>query len=201
MSHTFSRRTALWLVAAPLLASNAARAAQGANVTTTASGLSYVDVVVGTGPSPKPGQMCTVHYTGTLENGKKFDSSRDRNEPFTFAIGQGQVIKGWDEGVSTMKVGGRRTPHHPRFARLRRARRSGRHPAERHADFRRRIAEGELRAERLAPARLRLVACPMTSTRAAARVAFPGSTLLRPHRLLPETAGCGGLPRAAAVAP
>jgi peptidylprolyl isomerase len=109
LSHTFSRRTALWLVAAPLLASNAARAAQGAKVTTTASGLSYVDVVVGTGPSPKPGQMCTVHYTGTLENGKKFDSSRDRNEPFTFAIGQGQVIKGWDEGVSTMKVGGRRT--------------------------------------------------------------------------------------------
>ena len=109
MSVPFSRRAALWLMAAPILASNAARAAQGANVTTTASGLSYVDVVVGTGPTPKPGQRCTVHYTGTLENGKKFDSSRDRNEPFTFTIGQGQVIKGWDEGVSTMKVGGRRT--------------------------------------------------------------------------------------------
>lgn len=76
---------------------------------TTPSGLRYVDVVVGTGPSPKPGQTCTVHYTGTLDNGRKFDSSRDRGEPFTFTIGQGDVIKGWDEGVATMKVGGRRT--------------------------------------------------------------------------------------------
>ena len=78
-------------------------------MTKTPSGLSYTDVVEGTGATPKPGQACTVHYTGTLENGKKFDSSRDRNEPFTFTIGSGQVIRGWDEGVSTMKVGGRRT--------------------------------------------------------------------------------------------
>jgi peptidylprolyl isomerase len=112
MTDRKTRRGALWLLAAPFLAPlahSAARAAQGGNVITTSSGLRYVDVNVGTGPSPKPGQSCTVHYTGTLENGRKFDSSRDRNEPFTFVIGQGQVIKGWDEGVSTMKVGGRRT--------------------------------------------------------------------------------------------
>jgi FKBP-type peptidyl-prolyl cis-trans isomerase len=112
MSHTNTRRGVLGLIAAPLfasVASKAAAAAQGAKVITTSSGLRYVDVVVGTGATPKPGQTCTVHYTGTLENGRKFDSSRDRNEPFSFVIGQGQVIKGWDEGVSTMKVGGRRT--------------------------------------------------------------------------------------------
>jgi ketosteroid isomerase-like protein len=75
---------------------------------TTASGLKYVDLVIGTGESPKRGQMVTVHYTGTLENGKKFDSSLDRGEPFTFPIGMGRVIKGWDEGVMTMKIGGKR---------------------------------------------------------------------------------------------
>lgn len=79
-----------------------------ANVVTTPSGLKYVDLEEGTGATPEPGQTVTVHYTGTLENGKKFDSSRDRNQPFKFKIGQGQVIKGWDEGLSTMKVGGRR---------------------------------------------------------------------------------------------
>jgi peptidylprolyl isomerase len=107
-----NRRQAFGLLTAPLVATLAphpARAAQGGKMITTASGLRYVDVVVGTGPSPKPGQSCTVHYTGTLENGRKFDSSRDRGEPFTFTIGQGDVIKGWDEGVATMKVGGRRT--------------------------------------------------------------------------------------------
>jgi peptidylprolyl isomerase len=75
---------------------------------TTPSGLQYIDLVEGTGDSPKTGQTVTVHYTGTLENGKKFDSSRDRNQPFQFKIGVGQVIKGWDEGVGSMKVGGRR---------------------------------------------------------------------------------------------
>ncbi len=75
---------------------------------TTASGLKYIDETVGTGDSPNTGQKVTVHYTGTLENGKKFDSSKDRDEPFTFTIGIGQVIKGWDEGVATMKVGGKR---------------------------------------------------------------------------------------------
>ena len=82
---------------------------QGGNkVVTTASGLQYEDIVVGTGASPAPGKTVTVHYTGTLTNGTKFDSSRDRGQPFQFVIGVGQVIKGWDEGVMSMKVGGRR---------------------------------------------------------------------------------------------
>jgi bifunctional DNA-binding transcriptional regulator/antitoxin component of YhaV-PrlF toxin-antitoxin module len=76
---------------------------------TTASGLQYEEVVEGTGAAPKAGQTVVVHYTGWLMDGKKFDSSRDRGEPFQFTLGQGQVIKGWDEGLSTMKVGGRRT--------------------------------------------------------------------------------------------
>ena len=75
---------------------------------TMPSGLQYVDQVVGVGAMPQPGQRVTVHYTGTLEDGAVFDSSRDRNRPFSFTIGVGQVIKGWDEGVSTMRVGGRR---------------------------------------------------------------------------------------------
>ncbi len=74
----------------------------------TPSGLEYVDEVIGTGAEPKTGQHVTVHYVGTLTNGTKFDSSRDRNEPFTFVIGEGEVIKGWDEGVATMRVGGKR---------------------------------------------------------------------------------------------
>lgn len=76
--------------------------------TTTPSGLRYKDIVVGTGESPQTGQTVTVHYTGTLTNGSKFDSSRDRGQPFSFPIGAGRVIKGWDEGVATMKMGGRR---------------------------------------------------------------------------------------------
>ncbi len=78
----------------------------------TASGLQYVDETEGTGESPQKGQSCIVHYTGWLwENsgkGKKFDSSRDRNAPFVFPVGEEMVIKGWDEGVLTMKVGGKR---------------------------------------------------------------------------------------------
>lgn len=77
-------------------------------LTTTDSGLQYVDVTEGTGAMPQSGQRVTVHYTGTLEDGTKFDSSRDRGRPFTFQIGVGQVIKGWDEGVATMRVGGQR---------------------------------------------------------------------------------------------
>ncbi|MBE9178360.1 FKBP-type peptidyl-prolyl cis-trans isomerase [Oculatella sp. LEGE 06141] len=76
--------------------------------TATASGLKYVDLVAGTGATPAPGQTVVVQYTGTLEDGTKFDSSRDRNQPFTFNLGTGAVIAGWDEGLSTMKVGGRR---------------------------------------------------------------------------------------------
>src|SRR5207244_10072275 len=74
----------------------------------TASGLEYNDMVVGQGATPQAGQTVVVHYTGWLTNGQKFDSSRDRNEPFEFVLGRGQVIKGWDEGLSTMKVGGDR---------------------------------------------------------------------------------------------
>ncbi|HAX87532.1 MAG TPA: peptidylprolyl isomerase [Cyanobacteria bacterium UBA11370] len=75
---------------------------------TTPSGLKYIDLKEGTGVMPTTGQTVVVHYTGTLEDGSKFDSSRDRGSPFSFKIGVGQVIKGWDEGVATMKVGGRR---------------------------------------------------------------------------------------------
>ena len=79
------------------------------NATTTDSGLKYVVIEEGDGASPQKGENVTVHYTGTLEDGTKFDSSRDRNRPFSFKLGVGQVIKGWDEGVADMKVGGRRT--------------------------------------------------------------------------------------------
>lgn len=78
------------------------------NVVTTESGLKYKDLQEGTGATPQKGQTVVVHYTGTLEDGTKFDSSRDRKQPFSFKLGAGQVIKGWDEGLSTMKVGGRR---------------------------------------------------------------------------------------------
>jgi peptidylprolyl isomerase len=84
------------------------RTGNGAAEITTASGLKYSDSVVGTGATPQKGQTVTVHYTGTLENGKKFDSSVDRGVPANFEIGVGKVIKGWDEGLMTMKVGGKR---------------------------------------------------------------------------------------------
>jgi len=81
-------------------------------MTKTESGLQYLDDKEGTGESPKTGRTCVMHYTGWLwENdakGKKFDSSKDRGQPFEFTIGVGEVIKGWDEGVATMKVGGKR---------------------------------------------------------------------------------------------
>lgn len=82
-------------------------------MTQTASGLSYEDTQVGTGASPTQGQTCVMHYTGWLwvdgAKGAKFDSSLDRGRPFEFPLGLGRVIKGWDEGVATMKVGGKRT--------------------------------------------------------------------------------------------
>jgi FKBP-type peptidyl-prolyl cis-trans isomerase FkpA len=80
---------------------------------TTASGLQYIDELAGNGPEAVSGKTVRVHYTGWLyENGvqgKKFDSSRDRNDPFEFSLGAGMVIRGWDEGVAGMKVGGKRT--------------------------------------------------------------------------------------------
>ncbi len=85
----------------------------GSKMQKTPSGLQYEDTVVGTGATPKTGQICVMHYTGWLwENGakgQKFDSSVDRGKPFKFQIGRGMVIKGWDEGVATMKVGGKRS--------------------------------------------------------------------------------------------
>jgi peptidylprolyl isomerase len=113
-----STTPALWLavliagafiVAAP----HAARAQTAGKTTTTPSGLQYSDTQVGTGPSPKPGQICVMHYTGWLyqdgAKGKKFDSSVDRGTPFEFPLGMHRVIGGWDEGVAGMKVGGKRT--------------------------------------------------------------------------------------------
>ncbi|MGY4514975.1 FKBP-type peptidyl-prolyl cis-trans isomerase [Lysobacter sp. HA18] len=81
--------------------------------TTTASGLQFEDIVVGTGAEAKPGRNVVVHYTGWLyengQQGEKFDSSKDHGEPFIFPLGGGMVIKGWDEGVQGMKEGGKRT--------------------------------------------------------------------------------------------
>ena len=75
---------------------------------TTASGLQYTDEKVGTGPAPAKGQVVSVHYTGKLTNGTVFDSSVRRGTPFSFQLGAGKVIPGWDEGIATMKVGGKR---------------------------------------------------------------------------------------------
>jgi peptidylprolyl isomerase len=105
------------LIAAAIIVSMpgafAAPPAIAQNVMTTPSGLKIIDINVGTGATPKAGQTCVMHYTGWLyENGakgKKFDSSVDRGKPFEFPIGGHQVIAGWDEGVATMKVGGKRT--------------------------------------------------------------------------------------------
>jgi FKBP-type peptidyl-prolyl cis-trans isomerase FkpA len=86
---------------------------QRTRMTTTPSGLQYEDTTVGSGAEAKPGQHVHVHYTGWLYNdgtqGAKFDSSVDRKDPFAFSLGAGQVIKGWDEGVAGMKIGGKRT--------------------------------------------------------------------------------------------
>ncbi|UCH87732.1 MAG: FKBP-type peptidyl-prolyl cis-trans isomerase [Dehalococcoidia bacterium] len=76
--------------------------------TVTSSGLQYIDIEVGSGESPQTGQTVVVHYTGWLADGTKFDSSLDRGEPFSFTFGTGRVIKGWDEGLATMKVDGKR---------------------------------------------------------------------------------------------
>jgi peptidylprolyl isomerase len=106
----------LAIALAGLLAAGASTqaAAQAAGSTmTTASGLQITDTQVGTGATPRPGQICVMHYTGWLSvngaKGKKFDSSVDRGQPFEFPIGRHQVIAGWEEGVASMKVGGKRT--------------------------------------------------------------------------------------------
>jgi peptidylprolyl isomerase len=99
----------LALVAGGILYFFAWRGGSSGQQVTTASGLKYTDIVEGQGASPKLGQTVSVLYTGTLENGTKFDSSSDHGgKPYTFQIGRGAVIKGWDEGLMTMKVGGKR---------------------------------------------------------------------------------------------
>jgi peptidylprolyl isomerase len=114
--HRFTR-AALMTAALAFTAIGAAvmtdKAAAQSKPVTTASGLQMTDTAVGSGPQPKQGQTAVVHYTGWLyvngAKGQKFDSSVDRGRPFEFPVGQGRVIKGWDEGVATMKVGGKRT--------------------------------------------------------------------------------------------
>jgi len=103
-------------LAALATSASTATAQAPAKTMTTASGLKIIDTKVGTGAKPKTGQTCVMHYTGWLydagakdNKGKKFDSSVDRGQPFEFPLGRGQVIKGWDEGVATMQVGGKRT--------------------------------------------------------------------------------------------
>jgi peptidylprolyl isomerase len=83
-------------------------AEQMGELTTTPSGLQYTDIVIGTGATPQSGQTVVVNYTGWLPDGKKFDSSLDRGVPFEFVLDRGNVIKGWDEGLATMKIGGKR---------------------------------------------------------------------------------------------
>jgi peptidylprolyl isomerase len=118
------KATAMWLLAViaaialaalPASADEKGKAGQKegeSKMQKSPTGLQYEDVKVGTGAQPRTGQTCVMHYTGWLwENGakgKKFDSSVDRGQPFEFALGQGRVIKGWDEGVASMKVGGKR---------------------------------------------------------------------------------------------
>jgi peptidylprolyl isomerase len=102
------------LAVAPAIAQEPAQEKKSeTKMNSSPSGLQWTDTKEGTGPSPKTGQTCVMDYTGWLwvdgAKGKKFDSSVDRGTPFEFPIGQGRVIKGWDEGVSTMKVGGKRT--------------------------------------------------------------------------------------------
>ena len=116
MRTTFSTLAAIALTvltASAALMPTTAMAQTPGKAMTTASGLQIIDTKAGTGATPTPGQICVVHYTGWLyqdgQKGKKFDSSVDRNEPFEFPIGQHRVIAGWDEGVATMKVGGKRT--------------------------------------------------------------------------------------------
>ncbi|MEI7875411.1 MAG: FKBP-type peptidyl-prolyl cis-trans isomerase [Alphaproteobacteria bacterium] len=103
----------LILASAVLAAGSPAGAQTQGKAMTTDSGLKIIDTTVGTGASPKAGQTCVMHYTGWLSEGgakgKKFDSSVDRGQPFEFPIGMKRVIGGWDEGVATMKVGGKRT--------------------------------------------------------------------------------------------
>ena len=112
----YTRRSALHIAGVcilPVAAAEPAKSQTNGKAMTTASGLQIIDTKTGDGVSPKQGQTCVMHYTGWLYEkgvkGAKFDSSKDRGQPFEFPIGMKRVIAGWDEGVSTMKVGGART--------------------------------------------------------------------------------------------
>jgi peptidylprolyl isomerase len=112
----FSRAAAVFALVTGLagfLVINGSTMAAAQTPVTTPSGLQIIDTQVGTGATPKPGQICVVHYTGWLyqngAKGRKFDSSLDRGQPFEFPVGRQRVIAGWDEGVASMKVGGKRT--------------------------------------------------------------------------------------------
>jgi len=114
MMNVLLRAVALPLLAIAIAATVTPAAAQtDGKPMTTASGLQIIDTKVGDGAAPKTGQICVMHYTGWLyengQKGRKFDSSVDRGQPFEFPIGTHRVIAGWDEGVATMKVGGKRT--------------------------------------------------------------------------------------------
>jgi peptidylprolyl isomerase len=122
-----------------MVSDDSASAQSAAKPLTTASGLQMIDTKVGTGASPRQNQTAIVHYTGWLyENGvkgKKFDSSVDRNEPFEFPVGAGRVIRGWDEGVASMKIGGKRTLIVPPQLGYGARGAGGCHSAERHIDL------------------------------------------------------------------
>ena len=109
----FSTLAAIVLTLSAASLPTAAMAQTPGKAMTTASGLQIIDSKVGEGATPAPGQICVVHYTGWLyqdgQKGRKFDSSLDRNAPLEFPVGQRRVIAGWDEGVASMKVGGKRT--------------------------------------------------------------------------------------------
>jgi len=96
------------LIACALAIAGCGKKSSGGEEVTTASGLKYIDEVVGTGDKPRLGRTVLVHYTGWLENGMKFDSSVDRGQPYSFKIGTGTVIAGWEEGILSMHVGGKR---------------------------------------------------------------------------------------------
>src|ERR1044071_10337944 len=111
--HVFKTIAFAAALAIAAVGTSTAAMAQAGKTMTTQSGLQITDIKVGTGATPKTGQTCVMHYTGWLyvngQKGQKFDSSVDRGQPFDFPIGTGRVIKGWDEGVASMKVGGKRT--------------------------------------------------------------------------------------------
>jgi len=108
MRLTFIFPLFLQLFSIAIIALPFSAAVSGETITETPTGLKIVDLVEGSGAQPKKGQMVWVHYNGWLEDGTRFDSSFDRNEPLAFRLGQGRVIRGWDEGVATMKAGGKR---------------------------------------------------------------------------------------------